>query len=457
MSTQVKLTPENIERGINAALSSFEKDWIRRSVKELLNAGKRDQALKFLRENLVNWGTAGPGEPYVHGSPKGILIQSDIMDPKETKLITWQDLLQRVQAEESKKLEEYFVPSGAPKPPPLPEVKPSGYKGFEIGDYVLYGSARVMVFDGLKDGKITLDDPFHKKGEYAFNLTPKEFDENVSRPTKQYATSEYERVKHAKPADFEIRLSKLPEEKPETVGEHAEKWSKEFEAAKAEAEERERRELRKRPPMEEVPRQRVEFPIKLIVGPGYDIEQYPKGVTITGETVPISITHRPNIGEVDDYVNQGKEELDLYEGLRQMGGDPKYILMGLQEWGMASYPQLAEVFKKVEEDRWEDITDEEETLVDNAWDEALKKEWVLTWTPADVTWEPAVLKDKEIYHSKYSYDQLMAMNANEVKNIARVKGVGTGRKDEMAQKIHSLDFGVAEAEAKIKDIDKLLG
>jgi hypothetical protein len=234
------------------------------------------------------------------------------------------------------------------------------------------------------------------------------------------------------------------EEKPITVEEHAEKWSKEFEAAKAKAEEK--------PKLE-----RVEIPIKLVITPGYDIELYPRGITVTEYTFPTSYIKRSNIGEVEEYINQGKEELDLYEELRQVG-EEIYILMSLQQRGMASYPQLAEVFKKVEEDRWGDITDEEETLVDNAWDEALKKEWVLTWTPADVEWTPEVLKDKEIYHSKYSYDQLMAMTADEVKNIARVKGISlAGRKDEIARRVHEFDFGAEEAEAKLKDIDKLLG
>jgi len=203
---------------------------------------------------------------------------------------------------------------------------------------------------------------------------------------------------------------------------------------------------------------RVEFPIKLIISRGYDIEQYPRGVTVTEETIPISITHRPNIGEVEEYVNQGREELDLYEALRQVGGDPTYVLMGLQQWGIASFPKLSDVFKEVEEDRWGDITEEEERGIASTWEDVLKKEWVLTWTPADVEWKPEVLRDREIYHNKYSYDTLMARTGDEVKSIARVKGVSlAGRKDEIARRIHEFDFGVEEAESKLKEIDKLLG
>jgi len=325
-------------------------------------------------------------------------------------------------------------------------------KELELGDYLTWGGARIMVFDGMTNGEVRLDDPFEAKGEYAWTTTPEEFESNVDIPTKEYVISEYERLGRPKPKDFERRLSKLPTRGP-TEQEEAE--FKRISRMPTEARDSLKEALEER----EVPKLgRVEFPIKLIISKGYDIEQYPKGITITEETIPISITHRPNIGEVEDYVNQGREELDLYEALRQVGGESVYILMSLQQWGMASYPQLASVFKKVEEDKWGEITDEEESQLTKAFDEALAKEWVLTWAPADVEWKPEVLKDREIYHSKYSYDTLMARTADEVKNIARVKGVSlAGRKDEIARRVHEFDFGKEEAEAKLKEIDKLLG
>jgi hypothetical protein len=253
--------------------------------------------------------------------------------------------------------------------------------------------------------------------------------------------------------------------KPETVEEHAEKWSREFEAAKAKAVEAPPTEL---PP--EKPVEKVETPVKLVIEPtaqtstaegglyskGYSIWTYPKNVTITEETPPIFSTPLGNIGEVEEYVNRGREEIDLYQ--EQTGGERFWILMFLQRAGMASYPELASAFQKVEEDNWNEITNEERAKMNEAFEKAIEKEWIATWTPLDVEWKPEVLHDREIYHSKYSYDQLMAMNADEVKNIARVKGIPTkGRKDEIAQKIHSLDYGEKEAETKLQDIDKLLG
>lgn len=194
----------------------------------------------------------------------------------------------------------------------------------------------------------------------------------------------------------------------------------------------------------------MEFPIKVKVTPGYHIEKYHKGEII-------AITTRRSIPELEEFLAEGKYDMDLYEGLRQMGGEYVYILQGLERMKLASFPGLAEVFKKVEEERWGDITEEEDSKIASTWEDVKDKEWILTWTPADVEWEPEVDMDKAIFHRKYKFDELMLWPADEVRKIARVKGTSTkGRKEDIARAVHLHDFGEEEMEKGLEKLEGML-
>jgi hypothetical protein len=329
-----------------------------------------------------------------------------------------------------------------PQPQEKPKLSP---QRFELGDYVLYG-ARVMVFGGIKDGEILLRDPFYPKGEYDLTVTKEEF-EGLELPTREHVISEYERLERKKPADFETRLAKLPTTKPpekpaETVGEHAERWSREFEEAKKKAE-------------AEKPRATHRFGVKIeVTGKA---GSYSVGMSRPESENFYQSSSFGKIPEVEEFVARGEDEIDMYEALRSVG-DKWIILSSLPSWGFASFPELQEAFKKVEEERWDDITDEEEDAAEKAWGAVLKDEWILTWTAADVKWSPDTLRDKEIYYHKYGYDQLMAMKRAEIDYIAKVKGLSKeGRMEDVAQRIHQSDYGAEEAKSKLSEIDKLLG
>lgn len=203
----------------------------------------------------------------------------------------------------------------------------------------------------------------------------------------------------------------------------------------------------KRPVEEEViaPEVRVEreqklFPIKLRVdaeapGKGYTIEMSHKG--------QVFATHmEPTIKDLEEWLAGGRDELDLYRGLREVGGEYLWLLKFLQNFGFANFPELAEVFVKAEEERWYEITPEMYSTLERAWRDAFKTDWVLTWTPADIEWTDAAKYHRDVFYRKHRYDELMAMRREGVDHIAKIKGISTvGRKTEVAQRIHEYDFG----------------
>jgi hypothetical protein len=194
-----------------------------------------------------------------------------------------------------------------------------------------------------------------------------------------------------------------------------------------------------------------DIPVKLKVEPRYSVEFYHEGNFIGAKQSPM-------IPEVEEFVARGRDEtlLDLYEATRQVGGEPFFILGSFHEWGIAKFPDLEPAFKKVEEDRWDEITDEEHRRADEELAKLYAQEFVVVWTPADVEWSPEVLRDREIYHRKYSYEELMAMRAGDVENIARVKGIKVGRKEEMAKSISVYDLGDGVLDRKLDELEKAL-
>ena len=162
--------------------------------------------------------------------------------------------------------------------------------------------------------------------------------------------------------------------------------------------------------------------------------------------------------QLEEMVASGEERFDMYEAVREVG-DPWMILLELQRWGWLNVPQLKDALKKVEEERWDDITEAEETEAAKVWDDVLATEWVTTWKPEAVKWGD-VAGDREIFHRKFKFDELMLMKTPEVTRVAMVKGIGLGevkRKEEIARLVHQHDFGEEQAKAKLAEIEKLLG
>ncbi|MBA7593155.1 hypothetical protein ES703_00072 [subsurface metagenome] len=198
----------------------------------------------------------------------------------------------------------------------------------------------------------------------------------------------------------------------------------------------------------------TEFPITLKVstegpGKGYPIE-------MTHKEKFFAIRTEPKISDVEEFIASGRDEMDLYDEMRRVG-EPVLLLHGLQDIEFASFPELQSVFQKYDEERYKEITDEEEVKVADAWKDALTKEWVLTWNPADVEWTDPAKYHREVFHRKHSFDELMALKREGVDHIAKIKGVSTiGTKDEIARRIHQHDFGEEEVGETLERIDKLM-
>jgi hypothetical protein len=166
----------------------------------------------------------------------------------------------------------------------------------------------------------------------------------------------------------------------------------------------------------------------------------------------------PTVGEAEEFAARGREDWDLYEALRQYGGEYVMVLAGLHHMGMARFPQLEPLFRKYEEERFAEVTEEENRAAAEAWDRVMEEDWAFVWGPGDVRWSPEAQRDREIYHRKYGYDELMAMRAEDVREIARVKGVpAEGRKEDVARRVHQFDYGEEEVRRALSEVGRMLG
>jgi hypothetical protein len=66
-------------------------------------------------------------------------------------------------------------PSDSPWPPPIACGKVPPWEKAKAGQYVTWGSSRVMVIDDIRDAEIVLEDPFHPRGKYPISATPDEW------------------------------------------------------------------------------------------------------------------------------------------------------------------------------------------------------------------------------------------------------------------------------------------
>jgi len=370
----------------------------------------------------------------------------------------WVELVNMLQSQPNVKVEPLSVKF------PEPEALPA------IGDYVLWGS-RLLIYRGPtgqvtlggKQENILLEDPFWKQGDAwdrNFTLTMEE-SKKLERPTKQYVISEYKRLKIKPPADFKQKLAKLSEgeAEEEEMAEGAEElppmkrpeWREPLESQIAQA-----RLEKARVSSSEEKRERREFPVKVEVsgaGGKYFVEW----------SIPSTDFYRSaselTMGEVEEYLASGKETIDVRYEIQQIG-DPHIILDSLNNWGFYSAPELAEFYKKVREERYDEITEAEEEKAEEVWEKVKKIDFVLTWKPGDVKWAPETVGEKEIYHRKHTFDELMALPLAKVTHIAMVKNISlkdAKRKDEIARLVHQHDFGEEQAKAKLAEIEKLLG
>jgi len=304
-------------------------------------------------------------------------------------------------------------------------VKPLEVEGkpIEVGDYLLWG-ARLLTYGGMQDEKYLLKDPFYPKGEYDLTFTKEEFDA-LTLPSKQYVAEEYARLKEKTPADFQTRLAKLPEE---PTREEEEEIEEELEEEEAEERPSLPTEVKKPTKKREIP---VE--VELSGSGGKYFEEFHRGEFHSSSSAI-------GMEELEKWVAEGKDEFNMYEALQQTGGDYWLILTELTKWGWIDVPKLRDAFKKIEEERYDDVTEEDRDALEEVWEDVLATEWTLTWKPEAVKWGE-VAKDRELFHRKFKVEELAPMTVAEVKRIAGVKGVGhEGRKEDIARAIQRHDY-----------------
>ena len=81
-------------------------------------------------------------------------------------------------------------------------IEPLALKEIKRGDYVTYGPSRVMVIDRIGETVITLEDPFHPKGEHSIEVKRDDFTTHVMRTSTDYVKSEYQRLNKPLPSYF---------------------------------------------------------------------------------------------------------------------------------------------------------------------------------------------------------------------------------------------------------------
>jgi hypothetical protein len=117
------LTDEQIEQAKEDAIQHIANEAIPRTVLMVYDQQGKDAALRVLKEQVMNWGQVGPGEPDVRGTPKGVEVSNAIMNPTDVKIISYPDLLDYILRWNELKAQAYNKP---PAPvTPVPVEKPA--------------------------------------------------------------------------------------------------------------------------------------------------------------------------------------------------------------------------------------------------------------------------------------------------------------------------------------------
>jgi hypothetical protein len=75
-----------------------------------------------------------------------------------------------------------------------PRITPLTVDEVKRGDFVTYGTSRVMVVDRIGKNTVVLEDPFHAKGTYPIEVNREDFSAQVERASKDQVESEFQRV-----------------------------------------------------------------------------------------------------------------------------------------------------------------------------------------------------------------------------------------------------------------------
>lgn len=80
-----------VNYSVDAALTHISEDYIRVNARGIFQSQGRGPARKFLKEQIRNWGSSGPGLPFVKGTPTGVEIEY----ADEIYTTTWSEILSR--------------------------------------------------------------------------------------------------------------------------------------------------------------------------------------------------------------------------------------------------------------------------------------------------------------------------------------------------------------------------
>jgi hypothetical protein len=118
------LTDEQIEQAKEDAIQHIANEAIPRTVLMVYDQQGKDAALRVLKEQVMNWGHVGPGEPDVRGTPKGVEVSNQIINPTDVKIISYPDLLDYILRWNELKAQAYNKPP-VPVTPVVPVEKPA--------------------------------------------------------------------------------------------------------------------------------------------------------------------------------------------------------------------------------------------------------------------------------------------------------------------------------------------
>lgn len=148
----------------------------------------------------------------------------------------------------------------------------------------------------------------------------------------------------------------------------------------------------------------------------------------------------PTLEVLEEFLAKGEETFDLFYEGRMAGVEAPFILVEMDRLGYPIPADALAIAKKYAEVT--ELTNEEWRKMTDASEKYGKDLLTIRWTPDDITSTPAAANARNIIRRKHRFEELMAIRAEEIKTIAKMKGVNTaGTKEAIARRVHQHDFG----------------